>query len=552
MSSVESLELSRELRVPAKYLNRHGLVVGATGSGKTVTLMRLAEEAASIGIQVIATDLKGDFRKIVSPEAVVPTKLIPLGGDRGIRIPLHELGPDGFARMIDANAVQLDAIHEVFEGGRDARLMVTIADFMRRLEAFDEDVPRPILHTLKRRARGVQQTADIFGPGRICYGVGLNVLDAVNLADEQPRGYGVLMATLLRKNLDLPEAGDLDKPRRLFIIDEAHLLFEAASPRVLADITRTLRLIRSKGVGVWFATQSPQDLPDALLDQCASRIVHGLRPGPALNAARGFLPQNAGFRTEEVLAELVPGMALASAPNVRNGGMSAVVRTTIAKPKSPLTEGSYSFFKAAAVGTTERGNDRFLGKHPALGAPYKGEFVNGFGAPYGDPPDFKTSGFRERHPGSFEGVDWSGKKQSSEGDRFIGKTLDEIAAENERERDTSTETLDQLREKLRGSIKTRDDFLAAGLGTPGETFRPSEKARLFGRLLCFTLVDLTTVGLLCFGSVAFFTHPAFGSGYWGLAIGLIVGIVLSAHYHTATPRWPVRMEKDNQNGKDCA
>jgi hypothetical protein len=536
MSSVESLELSRELRVPAKYLNRHGLVVGATGSGKTVTLMRLAEEAASIGIQVIATDLKGDFRKIVSPEAVVPTKLIPLGGDRGVRIPLHELGPDGFARMIDANAVQLDAIHEVFERNRGVTTLGELTMLLARGEVY-RDMPKTVVQTLQRRVRGVQQTADIFGPSRLGYGIGLNVLDAVDLADQEPRGYGVLMAHLLRKNLDLPEAGDLDKPRRLFIIDEAHLLFDAAEPRVLADITRTLRLIRSKGVGVWFASQSPQDLPDALLDQCASRVVHGLRPGPALNAAKSFLPRNAGFRTEEVLAELVPGMALASAPNVRNGGMSAVVRTMIAKPKSPLVGG------------------RLMAKHPVLGAPYGGGMVDPSDAYFGATTVFKAASAGKPPLVGFEGVDFSKcqkPKSSSEGDRFIGKTLDEIAAENERERDTSTETLDQLREKLRGSIKTPDAFIRERSASVEAHLRRSlSKARHFGRLLLFALVDLSTVGLLCFGSVMFFgIFPS--PSHLGQVVGMIVGIVLSAHYHAATPRWPVRMEKDNQNGKDCA
>jgi hypothetical protein len=535
---MESLELSRELRVPAKYLNRHGLVVGATGSGKTVTLMRLAEEAASIGIQVIATDLKGDFRKIVSPEAVVPTKLIPLGGDRGIRIPLHELGPDGFARMIDANAVQLDAIHEVFDDRRDRRPLTTIADFLRGVDTGSDDFPKPVSQTLKRRARGVQQTADIFGPSRLEYGAGLNVLDAVTLADEEPRGYGVLMAHLLRKNLDLPEVGDLDKPRRLFIIDEAHLLFDAAEPRVLADITRTLRLIRSKGVGVWFASQSPQDLPDALLDQCASRVVHGLRPGPALKRAAGFLPTiSADFPLGGVLAELRPGAALAVVPNVRDGSMGQVVRTMIAKPKSPLVGG------------------RKVGMNPSLGAPYGGGMIDPSDAYFGATTVFKAASAGKPPLVGFEGVDFSKcqkPKSSSEGDRFIGKTLDEIAAENERERDTSTETLDQLREKLRGSIKTPDAFIRERSASVEAHLRRSlSKARHFGRLLLFALVDLSTVGLLCFGSVMFFgIFPS--PSHLGQVVGMIVGIVLSAHYHAATPRWPVRMEKDNQNGKDCA
>lgn len=373
-----------------RMTNRHGLIAGATGTGKTVTLQRLAEAFSDAGVAVFAADVKGDLcglgasgnpqgkvaERIASmpwlahqPQAY-PVTLWDINGQSGhpLRTTLSELGPLLLGNLLELSDSQQAALYAAFKvADREALLLLDLKDLkalLNHLSAhpallgedsalFTNASAQALLRRLATlEQQGVEalfgepalQLEDILrteadGRGRI------HLLDASRLVHEAPKVYATFLLWLLAELFEqLPERGDADKPLLALFFDEAHLLF-ADTPKVLQErLQQVVRLIRSKGVGVYFVTQSPADLPDEVLAQLGLRIQHGLRAftskeQKSLRAvADGFRP-NPAFDSLTVLTELGIGEALVSTLEEK-GTPAMVQRVAIAPPQSrigPLT-----------------------------------------------------------------------------------------------------------------------------------------------------------------------------------------------------------------------
>ncbi len=374
-----------------RLCNRHGLIAGATGTGKTVTLQRLAEAFSDAGVAVFAADVKGDLcglgasgnpqgkvaERIASmpwlehrPQAY-PVTLWDVNGVSGhpLRTTLSELGPLLLGNLLELSDSQQAALYATFKvADREGLLLLDLKDLKALLnylathpEMLGEDKPlftgasgQALLRRLATlEQQGVEalfgepalQLEDILRPeadgrGRI------HLLDASRLVHEAPKVYATFLLWLLAELFEqLPERGDADKPLLALFFDEAHLLF-SDTPKVLQErLQQVVRLIRSKGVGVFFVTQSPADLPDEVLAQLGLRIQHGLRAFTAKEqkslraVADGFRP-NPALDTLAVLTELGIGEALVG--TLEDKGTPAMVqRVAIAPPQSrigPLSE----------------------------------------------------------------------------------------------------------------------------------------------------------------------------------------------------------------------
>ena len=374
-----------------RLANRHGLVAGATGTGKTVTLQRLAEQFSDAGVAVFAADIKGDLcglgaagnpqGKIAEriagmpwlnyqPKAY-PVTLWDIQGKTGhpLRTTLSEMGPLLLGSLLELTDSQQSALYAAFkvadrEGlllldlkdlkallnhlrdnpqvlGDDAALMTTGSSqaLLRRLATLEQQGAEALFGEPALQLEDILQPASD-GRGQI------HLLDASRLVHEAPKVYATFLLWLLAELFEqLPERGDADKPLLALFFDEAHLLF-ADTPKALQDrLEQVVRLIRSKGVGVYFVTQSPADLPDAVLAQLGLRIQHGLRAFTAKEqkslkaVAEGFRP-NSAFSALAVLTELGTGEALVGMLEEK-GTPAMVQRVLIAPPQSrigPLTE----------------------------------------------------------------------------------------------------------------------------------------------------------------------------------------------------------------------
>lgn len=374
-----------------KLANRHGLIAGATGTGKTVTLQRLAEVFSDAGVAVFAADIKGDLcglgaagnpqgkvaERIASmpwlghrPQAY-PVTLWDVAGQSGhpLRTTLSEMGPLLLGNLLELTDSQQAALYAAFQvADREGLLLLDLKDLKALLnhlkdhpEVLGEDralfAGASAQALLRRLATLEQQGAealfgepalqleDILQPDRDGRGR-IHLLDASRLVHEAPKVYATFLLWLLAELFEqLPERGDADKPVLALFFDEAHLLF-ADTPKALQErLEQVVRLIRSKGVGVYFVTQSPSDLPDDVLAQLGLRIQHGLRAFTAKEqkslraVADGFRP-NPAFGTLGVLTELGIGEALVG--TLEEKGTPAVVqRVAIAPPQSrigPLSE----------------------------------------------------------------------------------------------------------------------------------------------------------------------------------------------------------------------
>ncbi|MBB1520127.1 helicase HerA-like domain-containing protein [Aquipseudomonas guryensis] len=374
-----------------RLTNRHGLVAGATGTGKTVTLQRLAELFSDAGVAVFAADIKGDLcglgaagnpqgkvaERIAgmpwlqhSPQAY-PVTLWDVAGKSGhpLRTTLSEMGPLLLANLLELTDSQQAALYAAFQvADREGLLLLDLKDLKALLnhlkdhpELLGEDralFAGASAQALQRRLATLEQQGgdalfgepalqleDILRPdgdgrGRI------HLLDASQLVHQAPKVYATFLLWLLAELFEqLPERGDADKPVLALFFDEAHLLF-ADTPKALQErLEQVVRLIRSKGVGVYFVTQSPSDLPDDVLAQLGLRIQHGLRAFTAKEqkslraVADGFRP-NPEFDSLSVLTELGIGEALVGTLEEK-GTPAMVQRVAIAPPQSrigPLSE----------------------------------------------------------------------------------------------------------------------------------------------------------------------------------------------------------------------
>jgi len=376
---------------PWKLANRHGLIAGATGTGKTVTLQHLAESFSDAGIAVFAADIKGDLCGLGAagnPQGKVaeriasmpwlnyqaqayPVSLWDVAGHTGhpLRTTLSEMGPLLLGNLLELTDSQQAALFAAFKVADQQGLLLLDLKDLKALLNYLKDHPEVLgddraLFTgassqalLRRLATLEQQGAEAFfgepalqledilrpdsdGRGRI------HLLDASKLVHEAPKVYATFLLWLLSELFEqLPERGDADKPVLALFFDEAHLLFNG-TPKALHDrLEQVVRLIRSKGVGVYFVTQSPSDLPDDVLAQLGLRIQHGLRAFTAKEqkslraVADGFRP-NPAFDTLKVLTELGIGEALVGTLEEK-GTPAMVQRVAIAPPQSrigPLTD----------------------------------------------------------------------------------------------------------------------------------------------------------------------------------------------------------------------
>ncbi|MDF0731072.1 DUF853 family protein [Pseudomonas entomophila] len=369
-----------------RLANRHGLVAGATGTGKTVTLQRLAEVFSDAGVAVFAADVKGDLCGLGAagaPQGKVaeriagmpwlqhrpqayPVSLWDIAGQSGhpLRTTLSEMGPLLLGNLLELTDSQQTALYAAFKvADREGLLLLDLKD-LKALLGHLRDNPQVLgedsaLMTsastqalLRRLATLEQQGAEALfgepalqledllrpdgdGRGRI------HLLDASRLVHEAPKVYATFLLWLLAELFEqLPERGDADKPVLALFFDEAHLLFNG-TPKALQDrLEQVVRLIRSKGVGVYFVTQSPGDLPDAVLAQLGLRIQHGLRAFTAKEqkslkaVAEGFRP-NPAFDALAVLTELGIGEALVG--TLQDKGTPEVVqRVLVAPPQSRI------------------------------------------------------------------------------------------------------------------------------------------------------------------------------------------------------------------------
>ena len=371
--------------------NRHGLVTGATGTGKTVTLQTIAEGFSRAGVPVFAADIKGDLSGIAAPgeakDAFVkrtkdigfeyetdefPAMFWDLFGEQGhpIRATVFELGPLLLSRILDLNDVQEGVINIVFRyaddefGKTDAanKGLVDLKDLrevLSYISASDEAkaigsrygnvapatvgaVQRQLLVLENQGATGffgepALDINDLMKKDRDGRGY-INILAADKLM-ANPRLYATFLLWLLSDMFEkLPEVGDLDKPKLVFFFDEAHLLFTDAPKALLDKIEQVVRLIRSKGVGVFFVTQNPLDVPDKVLAQLGNRVQHALRAftprdQKAVRAAAETFRPNPKLNTAQVITELGKGEALVSFLE-GNGTPSMVDRTLIRPPSA--------------------------------------------------------------------------------------------------------------------------------------------------------------------------------------------------------------------------
>ncbi|MCO6441188.1 MAG: DUF853 family protein [Nitrococcus mobilis] len=363
-----------------RYANRHGLIAGATGTGKTVTLQVLAEGFANLGVPVFLADVKGDLSGISQPgtpspklaeriERIgiddfafggVPTVFWDVFGEQGhpVRTTISELGPLLIARLLELNDTQEGVLNIAFEfADEEGLLLLDLKDLRATLQYIAEhakefsmrygNVSPASVGAILRRLLNIEREGgerffgepsleiDDFlqvepdGRGRV------HVLAAARLV-HSPSLYATFLLWLLSELFErLPEVGDLDKPRLVFFFDEAHLLFDNA-PKVVRDkVEQVVRLIRSKGVGVYFITQSPLDIPEDVLGQLGNRIQHALRAftpkdQKAVRAAADTFRANPELETARVITELGVGEALVSV--LEEQGIPSVVQRTLIRP----------------------------------------------------------------------------------------------------------------------------------------------------------------------------------------------------------------------------
>jgi len=403
-------ELFNDVRVavPMSTLNRHGLVAGATGTGKTKTLQLLAGQLSKAGVPVFVADIKGDLTGLAAAgdgtnpkvqERVAslgwtfeaaghPVEFLSLTGKLGaqVRATVHSFGPLLLGKVLDLNETQTSILALVFKYCDDNDLpLLDLKDLAATLKYLSSDEGKPILADyggMSPASVGVllrsivvleQEGADIFF-GEPEFDVhdllrtdasGQGILSVLELSDvmDQPRLFSTFMLWMLAQLYEgLPEVGDLPKPKLCFFFDEAHLLFHDASDALMEQIERTARLIRSKGVGVYFVTQVPGDVPASVLAQLGNRIQHALRAftpedADALRKAARTFPTTTFYDVEKTLTSLGTGEALVTVLSPR-GIPTPLAATRLLPPDSlmaPIDQTTFQGMVAASPLNTKYG-----------------------------------------------------------------------------------------------------------------------------------------------------------------------------------------------------
>jgi DNA double-strand break repair helicase HerA and related ATPase len=378
-----------KIRIPLAMMNRHGLIAGATGTGKTKTLQLLTEQLSAQGVPVFAADIKGDLSGLAMPgdatdrvtgrakdvgwdwkAAGVPVEFVSLSGKLGVqlRATVSSFGPLLLGKALSLNDTQTSVLTMVFKYCDDAQLpLLDLPDLRAVLQYLSSDEGKPALAQyggMSGATVGVllrkmielesQGAGEFFGEPEFdvkdmlhLTSDGRGVVTCLELADVQdkPLLWSTFMMWLLAELYhNLPEAGDLPKPKLAFFFDEAHLLFADASKEFLDQVQQVVRLIRSKGVGVYFVTQTPKDVPSDVLAQLGNRVQHALRAhtpddDTALRATVRTFPKTTFYDLEETLTSLGIGEAVVTGLDAR-GSPTPVVATRLIPPASrmaPLT-----------------------------------------------------------------------------------------------------------------------------------------------------------------------------------------------------------------------
>jgi uncharacterized protein len=402
-SAMHEEELFNEVRVqiPMSTLNRHGLVAGATGTGKTKTLQLLAGQLSAAGVPVFVADVKGDLTGLAAPGDAAnpkiqeraasmgwtfsasghPVEFLSLTGSLGapVRATVHSFGPLLLGKVLDLNETQTSILALVFKYCDDNDLpLLDLKDLATTLKFLSSDEGKPILEDyggMSPASVGVllrsivvleQEGADVFF-GEPEFDVedllrtapdGRGIISVLELSDvmDQPRLFSTFMLWMLAQLYEtLPEAGDLPKPKLCFFFDEAHLLFDDASEALMDQIERTARLIRSKGVGVYFVTQVPSDVPASVLAQLGNRVQHALRAftpddADALRKAARTFPTTEFYDVEKTLTSLGTGEALVTVLSPR-GIPTPLAATRLLPPDSlmaPVDQATFHGLVAAS------------------------------------------------------------------------------------------------------------------------------------------------------------------------------------------------------------
>lgn len=382
---------TRDETLTLKLANRHGLIAGATGTGKTVSLQILAEGFSRAGVPVFCADIKGDLSGLatagVSKDFLEkrarevgidknytyessPAVFWDLLGEQGhpIRTTVSEIGPLLLSRLLELNDTQEGVLNVLFELADDEGLLLLdfkdlramlahVAERASELSTLYGNVSKASIGAIQRRLLVLERQGgeNFFGEPALDIrdlirtapdgrGV-INILAADKLMTA-PRLYGVFLLWLLSELFEeLPEVGDPEKPRLVFFFDEAHLLFSDAPKALIEKVEQVVRLIRSKGVGVYFVTQNPLDVPETVLSQLGNRIQHALRAftprdQKAVRAAAETFRPNPDLDTERVITELGVGEALVS--TLEGKGIPSIVQRTLIRPPAsrlgPVTQ----------------------------------------------------------------------------------------------------------------------------------------------------------------------------------------------------------------------
>ena len=374
-----------DIRLPLKTMNRHGLIAGATGTGKTKTLQMLSEALSDNSVPVLLMDIKGDLSGIAAAgqsnekllersqklgvpfvPTAYPVELLTLSNEKGARLraTVSEFGPVLLSKILGLNDTQGGLVAMIFKYCDDHKLpLLNLKDFIKILQYIGNEGKAEIekeygkisttsTGTILRKVIELQQQgADIFF-GEKSFEIddlmrisddGRGIISVLRVTDMQdrPKLFSTFMLQLLAElYATCPEEGDLDKPKLVLFIDEAHLVFNEASEALLQQIETVIKLIRSKGVGIFFCTQNPQDIPASILSQLGMKIQHALRAFTAADrktikqAAENF-PETAFYKTDELLTQLGIGEAFVTLLNEK-GIPTPLVHAMLCAPRSRM------------------------------------------------------------------------------------------------------------------------------------------------------------------------------------------------------------------------
>lgn len=373
------------VKVPLKTLNRHGLIAGATGTGKTKTIQVLSEQLSSFGIPVLMMDIKGDFSGIAAAgeektfiterhakinipytTASFPVELMSLSQQNGVRLraTVSEFGPVLFSRILDLNDTQTGVVSVIFKYCDDKQMpLLDLKDIKKILNYITEEGKDEITANygkiststtgiiLRKIIELEQQGGDIFF-GEKSFEIddlmridenGKGYVNIIRLTDiqDKPKLFSTFMLSLLAEIYQqMPEKGDAEQPELVIFIDEAHLIFNEASDALLDQIETIIKLIRSKGIGVYFVTQNPMDVPASVLAQLGLKIQHALRAftandRQAIKQTADNYPTSIYYKTDEVLTSLGIGEAFVTALNEK-GIPTPLAATMMRAPMSRM------------------------------------------------------------------------------------------------------------------------------------------------------------------------------------------------------------------------